>query len=54
MRRYAFYGHFIDSVAGYDKQGGRAIAFRDEEGHELILKRPLVVAPLKRLRPMCA
>jgi 5-methyltetrahydropteroyltriglutamate--homocysteine methyltransferase len=54
MRRYAFYGHFIDSVAGYDKEGGWAIPFRDEQGHELVLKRPLIVAPLKRLRPMCA
>src|SRR5215212_1807875 len=54
MRRYAFYGHFIDSVAGFDKEGGWAIPFRDEQGHELVLKRPLVVAPLKRLRPMCA
>ncbi len=53
MRRYAFYGHFIDSVAGFDKEGGWAIPFRDEQGHELVLKRPLVVAPLKRLRPMC-
>src|SRR4051812_17719453 len=53
MRRYAFYGHFIDSVAGYDKEGGWAIPFRDEQGHELVFKRPLVVAPLKRLRPMC-
>src|SRR2546422_5328477 len=50
MRRYAFYGHFIDSVAGFDKEGGWAIPFRDEQGHELVLKRPLVVAPLKRLR----
>src|SRR6478672_7139956 len=53
MRRYAFYGHFIDSVAGYDKEGGWAIPFRDEQGHELVFKRPLIVAPLKRLRPMC-
>ena len=54
MRRYAFYGHFIDAVAGFDKEGGWAIPFRDQQGHELVLKRPLVVAPLKRLRPMCA
>jgi 5-methyltetrahydropteroyltriglutamate--homocysteine methyltransferase len=53
MRRYAFYGHFIDSVEGFDKEGGWAIPFRDEQGNELVLKRPLVVAPLKRLRPMC-
>ncbi len=53
MRRYAFYGHFIDSVEGYDKYGGWAIPFRDEAGHELVLKRPVVVSRLKRLRPMC-
>jgi 5-methyltetrahydropteroyltriglutamate--homocysteine methyltransferase len=53
MRRYAFYGHFIDSVEGFDKYGGWAIPFRDEQGDELVLKRPVVVAPLKRVRPMC-
>jgi 5-methyltetrahydropteroyltriglutamate--homocysteine methyltransferase len=53
MRRYAFYGHFIDSIEGFDKYGGWAIPFRDEQGNELILKRPVVVAPLKRVRPMC-
>jgi 5-methyltetrahydropteroyltriglutamate--homocysteine methyltransferase len=53
MRRYAFYGHFIDAVEGYDKEGGWAIPFRDEQGNELVLKRPVVVAPLKRVRPMC-
>jgi 5-methyltetrahydropteroyltriglutamate--homocysteine methyltransferase len=53
MRRYAFYGHFIDSVEGYDKEGGWAIPFHDEQGNELILKRPVAVAPLKRVRPMC-
>jgi 5-methyltetrahydropteroyltriglutamate--homocysteine methyltransferase len=53
MRRYAFYGHFIDSVEGYDKYGGWAIPFRDEQGNELILKRPVVISRLKRLRPMC-
>jgi 5-methyltetrahydropteroyltriglutamate--homocysteine methyltransferase len=53
MRRYAFYGHFIDSVEGFDKFGGWAIPFHDEQGNELVLKRPVVVAPLKRLRPLC-
>jgi 5-methyltetrahydropteroyltriglutamate--homocysteine methyltransferase len=53
MRRYAFYGHFIDAVEGFDKEGGWAIPFRDEQGNELVLKRPVVVAPLKRVRPMC-
>jgi 5-methyltetrahydropteroyltriglutamate--homocysteine methyltransferase len=53
MRRYAFYGHFIDAVEGFDKLGGWAIPFRDEQGNELILKRPVVVSRLKRLRPAC-
>jgi 5-methyltetrahydropteroyltriglutamate--homocysteine methyltransferase len=53
MRRYAFYGHFIDSVEGFDKYGGWAIPFHDEQGNELVLKRPVVVGRLKRLRPMC-
>lgn len=53
MRRYAFYGHLIDAVEGYDKYGGWAIPFRDEQGNELILKRPVVVSKLKRVRPMC-
>jgi 5-methyltetrahydropteroyltriglutamate--homocysteine methyltransferase len=53
MRRYAFYGHFIDSVEGFDKYGGWAIPFRDEQGNELVLKRPVVVSQLKRVRPMC-
>lgn len=53
MRRYAFYGHFIDSVEGFDKYGGWAIPFHDEDGNELVLKRPVVVSRLKRIRPMC-
>src|SRR2546430_8364533 len=39
LRRYAFFGHLIDSVEGYDKFGGWAIPFRDEQGNELIFKR---------------
>ncbi len=54
MRRYAFFGHLIDSVEGYDKFGGWAIPFRDEQGNELVFKRPVVVSKLKRIRPMCA
>ena len=53
MRRYAFFGHLIDSVEGYDKFGGWAIPFRDEQGNELIFKRPVVASKLKRIRPMC-
>ena len=54
MRRYAFFGHLIDAVEGYDKFGGWAIPFRDEQGNELVFKRPVVVSKLKRIRPMCA
>src|SRR5262245_55532468 len=54
MRRYAFYGHLIDAVEGYDKYGGWAIPFRNEEGEELVLQRPVVVSRRRRKRHMCA
>jgi 5-methyltetrahydropteroyltriglutamate--homocysteine methyltransferase len=54
LRRYAFYGHLIDAVEGFDKYGGWAIPFRDEKGEELVLKRPVVVSRLRRKRHMCA
>jgi 5-methyltetrahydropteroyltriglutamate--homocysteine methyltransferase len=53
QRRYAFYGHLIDSFDGFDKDGGWAIPFRDETGDELVLKRPVVVERLKWRRSMC-
>ena len=43
MRRYAFYGHLIDCVDGFDKLGGWAIPFRDEQGNKLLLQRPVIV-----------
>lgn len=54
MRRYAFYGHLIDAVEGFDKYGGWAIPFRDEQGEELVLQRPVVVSKLRRRRHLCA
>jgi len=54
QRRYAFYGHLIDSFDGFDKEGGWAIPFRDESGEELILKRPVVVERLEWRRSMCS
>ena len=54
MRRYAFYGHLIDSVEGFDKFGGWAIPFRNEQGEELVLRRPVVVSRLRRKRHLCA
>jgi len=47
MRRYAFYGHLIDAVDGFDQLGGWAIPFRNEKGEELVLPRPVVVSKLR-------
>jgi 5-methyltetrahydropteroyltriglutamate--homocysteine methyltransferase len=54
LRRYAFYGHLIEAVEGFDKYGGWAIPFRDEKGEQLVLHRPVVVSKLRRKRPLCA
>jgi 5-methyltetrahydropteroyltriglutamate--homocysteine methyltransferase len=54
MRRYAFYGHLIDAVEGFDKFGGWSIPFRNEEGEEFSHPRPVVVSRMRRKRPMCA
>src|SRR5437660_2270031 len=53
MRRYAFYGHLVEALEGFDKYGGWAIPFRDETGEQLVLKRPMVVERLKWRRSMC-
>ncbi|HXB03428.1 MAG TPA: methionine synthase, partial [Candidatus Angelobacter sp.] len=53
LRRYAFYGHLIDSFEGFDREGGWAIPFRDESGEQLILKRPVVMNQLRWKRSMC-
>jgi 5-methyltetrahydropteroyltriglutamate--homocysteine methyltransferase len=54
LRRYAFWGHLIDAVDGFDKFGGWAIPFRNEKGEEIVQSRPVVVSKLRRKRPMCA
>jgi 5-methyltetrahydropteroyltriglutamate--homocysteine methyltransferase len=54
MRRYAFYGHLIDAVEGFDKFGGWSIPFRNEKGEEFSHPRPVVVSRMRRKRPMCA
>ncbi len=54
MRRYAFYGHLIEALEGFDKYGGWAIPFTDESGEQLVLKRPVVVEKLSWKRSMCA
>ncbi|HEU4371756.1 MAG TPA: cobalamin-independent methionine synthase II family protein [Methylomirabilota bacterium] len=53
LRRYAFFGHLIDALEGFDKFGGWAIPFHDEAGGELVFKRPVVVDKLRWRRSMC-
>src|SRR5262245_16659890 len=54
QRRYAFFGHLIEAVEGFDKFGGWAIPFHDEAGGEITFKRPVVVDRLRWRRSMCA
>ena len=32
MRRYAFYGHLVEALEGFDKYGGWSVTFRDDRG----------------------
>src|SRR2546423_3278666 len=52
MRRYAFYGHLIDSVEGFDKFGGWGVGVRDEPGGTTPLRRPVVGEELRWRRHM--
>jgi 5-methyltetrahydropteroyltriglutamate--homocysteine methyltransferase len=53
MRRYAFYGHLVEALEGFDQFGGWSITFRDEKGQEAPpLRRPVVVDKLKWRRQM--
>src|SRR5262249_1265705 len=54
QRRYAFFGHLVEALEGFDKLGGWAIPFHDEQGGELVYQRPVVVEKLRRRRGMCA
>jgi 5-methyltetrahydropteroyltriglutamate--homocysteine methyltransferase len=54
LRRYAFFGHLVEALDGFDKFGGWAIPFRGEGGEELVFKRPVVVEKLRWRRSMCA
>jgi 5-methyltetrahydropteroyltriglutamate--homocysteine methyltransferase len=53
LRRYAFFGHIVEALAGFDKYGGWAIPFRDEQGEALVFRRPVVVEKLAWRRSMC-
>lgn len=52
MRRYAFYGHLVEALEGFDKFGGWSITFRDGQGHDASLRRPVVVEKLRWRRQM--
>src|SRR2546427_5963904 len=53
MRRYAFFGHMVEALAGFGKHRGWGIPFPDEHGEELSFQRPLVVEELPWRRSMC-
>lgn len=52
MRRYAFYGHLVEALEGFDRFAGWSITFRDGAGNESALKRPVVVDRLRWRRQM--
>jgi 5-methyltetrahydropteroyltriglutamate--homocysteine methyltransferase len=52
MRRYAFYGHLVEALEGFDRFGGWSITFRDGAGHDVALPRPVVVEKLRWRRQM--
>jgi len=52
QRRYAFFGHLVDALEGFDKFGGWAIPFHDEAGGEVTVRRPVVVGKLRWRRQM--
>jgi 5-methyltetrahydropteroyltriglutamate--homocysteine methyltransferase len=54
QRRYAFFGHLVEALEGFDKHAGWAIPFHDEQGAEVTLRRPVVVDRLRWRRQMCA
>jgi 5-methyltetrahydropteroyltriglutamate--homocysteine methyltransferase len=54
QRRYAFFGHLVDSLEGFDKLGGWAIPFHDDRGGQLTFQRPVVVEKLRWRRSMCS
>ena len=47
QRRYAFFGHLVDALEGFDTFGGWAIPFRDDTGATFTQKRPVVVGKLR-------
>lgn len=54
QRRYAFFGHLVDALEGFDKFGGWAIPFHDDRGGQVTVQRPVVVERLRWRHSMCA
>ncbi|PYN89832.1 MAG: methionine synthase, partial [Candidatus Rokuibacteriota bacterium] len=54
LRRYAFFGHLVEALEGFDKFGGWAIPFHNEQGEQIVFKRPVVVEKLRWRHSMCA
>jgi 5-methyltetrahydropteroyltriglutamate--homocysteine methyltransferase len=54
QRRYIFFGHLVEAIEGFDKFGGWALPFRNEQGEEEVVPRPVVVEKLRWRRSMCA
>jgi methionine synthase II (cobalamin-independent) len=52
MRRYAFFGHLVEALEGFDKFGGWSIKFHDNQGHDATVQRPVVVDKLRWRRQM--
>src|SRR5262245_471458 len=52
MRRYAFFGHLVEALEGFDKFGGWSITFHDDDGHDDAVRRPVVVEKLRWRRQM--
>lgn len=52
IRRYAFYGHLVEALEGFDRFAGWSITFRDGRGQEAALQRPVVVEKLRWRRQM--
>ena len=54
QRRYAFFGHLVEALEGFDQLGGWAIPFRDETGATYVQQRPVVVEKLRWRHQMAA
>jgi 5-methyltetrahydropteroyltriglutamate--homocysteine methyltransferase len=52
MRRYAFFGHLVEALEGFDRRAGWAITFHDDAGHESKVERPVVIDKLRWRRQM--